>query len=360
MEVTTPVSVAFDEKMDKRSAEAGFYLTPRTDLESINWEGSVMTVTPAQGLIEDRTYTVLLRAGLKDRRGNGMRDPVVAHFSTGDYVAPGVIEGEVETGRARAPGAMVWAYGSEHCPPSFGESPPAGVGQTRGDGRFTIGGLEVGVSYCVYGHLDKDGDGALDEADLFVGADSLIHIDSDSARVSGVTIYLVPDDEPGSITGAVIDSVGPPFDIEVEAAPLDSEEGAAEPDSVGALAEPDSVGAPAAPDSAAAAAAETDSTALARSKANERYLAAKMVVVATDLADSSNFTQAEVGAGGSFNLKGLRPGAYRVEAFRDLNGDKKMALGVEPSAALKSVVVNPGRVAEVGTLILRLRPAVVK
>lgn len=358
MEVTTPVSVAFDEKMDKRSVEAGFYLTPRTDLESINWEGPVMTVTPAQELIEDRTYTVLLRVGLQDRRGNGTRDPVVAHFSTGDYVAPGVIEGEVETGRARAPGAMVWAYGSEHCPPSFGESTPAGVGQARADGRFTIGGLEVGISYCVYGHLDKDGDGTLDEGDLFVGADSLIHIDSDSARVSGVTIYLVPDAEPGSITGAVIDSVGPPFDIEVEAPSLDSEEGAAEPDSVGALAAPDSVGAPAAPDSAAAA--EVDSTALARSKANERYLAAKMIAVATDLADSSNFTQAEVDAGGSFNLKGLRPGAYRVEAFRDLDGDKKVALGVEPSAALKSVEVKPGRVAKVGTLILRLRPAGVK
>ncbi len=346
MAVTTPVSVAFDEKMDKRSVEEGFYLTPWTDLKSVGWEGLVMTVTPARGLVEDRTYTVLLRAGMQDRRGNGTRDPVVAHFSTGDYVAPGVIEGKVETGRARAPGAMVWAYGSEQCPPSFGESPPAGVGQARGDGGFTIGGLEVGVSYCVYGHLDKDGDGALDEGDLFVGADSLIHVDSDSACVSGVTIYLVPEDEPGSITGAVIDSVGPPFDVEVEAASLDSEGGAAKPDSVGVPAGPDS-----------AEAAEVDSTALARSKANESYLAAKMIVVAADLADSSNFTQAEVGAGGSFNLKELRPGVYRVEAFRDLNGDKKAALGVEPSAALKSVEVKPGRVAKVGTLILRLRPA---
>ena len=100
--------------------------------------------------------------------------------------------------------------------------------------------------------------------------------------------------------------------------------------------------------------------ALKRAIADSIYSAAEILVVAVDLADSANYAQAEVGRGGEFTLKGLRPAVYRLEAFRDLNGDKAASVDEEPVAFVDSVEVKPGRTADVGVLSLRRRSEVLE
>lgn len=380
VELSSPISITFDDKMDRRSVESAFYITPPTDMESLNWEGKILTVTPAKGFVEDRTYTVLMRMGIKDRRGNRTPRPVVAHFSTGDSIAPGVVSGKVETGRARAQGVMVWAYDSEQCPPVLEQSSPEGVGQADAAGEFKIGGLDTSRSYCIYGHLDKDLDGELDDEDLFIGADSLVTFVMDSSTVSGLMIFVVPDDEPGVIKGTVIDSAGPPQSPELEGVDpwegtfglenrtrshrdgMDTLGGVAAADtSLGGV--PDSLAVRAVSDSTLVGAAAdstlrtapVDTVALRRAREDSIYRAAKIIVVGVDTADSSNFVQVETTRDGVFTLKNLRPGLYRIEAFRDLNGDKSMDAGTEPAAFRESVTVRAGRTTEVGELVLRLR-----
>jgi uncharacterized protein (DUF2141 family) len=325
--LSSPISIAFGEKMDKGSVEESFYLTPRTDMESLRWKENVLTAYPAEGLREATTYTLLLRAGIKDRRANRTTRPVVAYFSTGDSVSPGRIEGEVKTGGSRAQTVIVWAYDSKDCPPDLASSPPEGVAQAGPQGVFELGGLDVRRSYCVYAHLDKDGDGVLNDDDLFIGADSLIVFSPDSSTVSGVEIYLVPEDELGTISGTVVDSSGPGFEPGV----------------------PPRV---AAPESTLAAAA--DSLALELAKADSVYLAASVIVTATEQADSTNFVQTDASADGKFTLKGVKPGVYRIEAFRDLNGNKTWEPGEEPAAALDDLEVKPGRESPAGVLVLRI------
>jgi uncharacterized protein (DUF2141 family) len=325
--VTSPISMAFGEKMDRGSVEESFYLTPRTDMESLRWSKDVLTAYPAMGLRDTTTYTVLLRAGVKDRRGNATRHPVVVHFSTGDSIRPGTVEGEVKTGKRRAQTVMVWAYDSSNCPPDFEDSPPEGVAQAGAGGAFMLRGLDVRRSYCVYAHLDVEGDGALNDDDLFIGADSLVVFSPDSATVSGVDIYLVPEDEAGTISGAVVDSSGP-------------------------RSEPEGAFQVTAPESTLAAAA--DSLALELARADSAYLAAEVIVTATDRADSTNFVQTEAGADGKFTLKGVEPGVYRILAFRDLNGNRSWQAGEEPAAARDGLVVRPGRECTAGVLVLRI------
>ncbi len=327
VDVASPISIAFSEKMDKGSVEESFYLTPWTDMESLKWTADVFTAYPARELREGTTYTVLLRARIEDRRKNATAKPVVVYFSTGDSINPGVIEGEVKTGSARPQTVMVWAYDSTHCPPDLANSPPEGVAQAGPQGDFKLSGLDVHGTYCVYAHLDRDGDGALDDDDLFIGADSLVALSPDSTIVSGVEIYLVPEDEVGTISGAVADSSAPAF---VPGAP------------------PEVV----APESTLTAAA--DSLALQFAREDSAYLAAPIIVTATDQADSTNFVQADAGANGSFTLKGVKPGVYRVEAFRDLNSDRVLNVGEEPVAALGGLVVRPGRECRAGVLVLRI------
>jgi uncharacterized protein (DUF2141 family) len=380
----SPISITFDDKMNRRSVEGAFFVTPPTDMGSLTWEDRAVKLTTAEGLVEDKTYTVLLGLGMEDRRGNKMKEPVLVHFSTGDSVAPGVVRGKVETGQARVPSVMVWAYPSESCPPELGVTVPDGVGQAGAKGEFFVGGLDTRGTYCVYAHLDRDGDNDLDENDLFIGADSTVVFVPDSSVVSGVTIYLVPDDEPGAITGAVVDSAGPDsLDIAsvvltpATAAPDSGLSGVGDPEGTtrgerapaegaaprGETLAPDSILIPVVSDSAAAPAsaeAPVDTMELKRSIAATMYSAAKIIVLAVDVADSANYAQAEVTKPGPFSLKGLSPGVYRLTAFRDLNGDKEMSVGREPVARLEGVAVGPGRTTDAGELILRRRPEEVK
>lgn len=386
----SPISITFDDKMDRRSVEAAFFVTPPTDMGSLKWMDRVVMLTSRTGLVENRTYTVLLGLGMKDRRGNKMKSPVLIHFSTGDSVAPGVVRGNVETGRARAPSVMVWAYPAERCPPELGLTIPEGVGQAGSKGEFFIGGLDTEESYCVYAHLDRNGNNELDENDLFIGADSTVVFEADSSVVSGVTIFLVPDDEPGNLNGTVVDSSGPDIsDIEAVVLPDLSSAGAdsavpgagsvAEPaeaqDLPGSKPEDTEAGmkrtlsedAGTAADSVSsdstrvpAVAAPVDTMALKRAIADSVYSSAKIVVVAVDMADSANYAQTEIPKPGTFSLKGLPPGEYRLTAFRDLNKDKTHTAGVEPVAWLEAVAVRPGRSAEADTLVLRRRHSKVK
>jgi hypothetical protein len=293
---------------------------------------------------------------------------------------------------------MVWVFDSEECPSTFGEGIPEGVGQSDGTGEFFVGALRVDRSYCVYAHYDLDMDAEMDEGDLLVEADSLVAINADVPAVSGLEIYLVAEDEPGKIAGSVVDSahvvVRPAGVQALDGGPSDDspsdaggggrevlEERSAIPEGTeGALSSTDqrpgeAAGATGldsrsiAPGDAAAdsTGGAFDSTAIhsdtsavildpalvKAAKAESVYLAAPVIVVALDEADSANFVQGSVDRGGTFTLSKVKPGAYRLEVFRDLDGDRGATLGFEPVAVVERLIVRAGRTTEVGELVLR-------
>jgi len=338
--LASEIQITFDDKMDKRSVEGALHITPPTDLESVKWRDRTLLVAPAGALRRNTTYTVLIASRMRDRRNNKAEGPTVVHFSTGEYVAPGVVKGKVETGRARPQGVLVWSFPESECPPDLESSAPAGVAEADAGGEFAVGGLDTTAKYCVYAHLDADYDDELDEGELFIGADSLVAFPRDSMVVRGVTIYLVPDDEPGKIVGTVADSSGgvvPGSEL------LDRWPG------VRGRSAPQR-GAPA---ESLAAPAPVDTLALRRAWADSVYRAAKIVIIAVSETDSTNFAQAVALRDGSFRFKSLKPGAYALTAFRDLDGDKAPDPPEEPTASADGVVVRPGRETDAGLLVLR-------
>jgi hypothetical protein len=396
VELGSAITLLFSEKMNRRSVEGAFRLAPPSDLESLHWEKNSLTLLPAQGLLPDKTYTLILAAGMKDGRGNRTREPSVIHFSTGDSLPPGRLEGSIITGRMKSEGVMVWAFSSESCPPSLGETPPAGAGQVDAKGKFFVGALSLGRSYCLYAHYDIDRNGEVDEGDFLVEADSLVTITVEEQTLSGIEIYLVAEDEPGSIAGTVVDSarvavglVGGPVDT--TGLSIDSRGGnsmrvgfddpALSREAAGTAAESrvqlpdrdpgttDSLGrgrdlvdlpadsAVVFPDSgtvqADTAAVFRDPVAIKMAEAESVYLGAPVIVVVVDVADSANFVQDSMNKGGTFTLSKVSPGTYRLEVFRDLDGDRRATPGVEPVAAIENIIVRPVRKTDVGELILR-------
>jgi hypothetical protein len=381
------VTLLFSEKMNKRSVEGAFHLVPPSDLESLRWEKNSLTLVPAEGLVKERIYTILLAAGMKDARGNKTREPSVIHFSTGDSLPPGRLEGAVITGRLKSQGVMVWAFAPDSCPPSMGTTVPEGAGQADPKGEFFIAALPLDRTYRVYAHYDIDMNGEVDEGDLLVEADTVATITADEPTVEGIEIYLVQEDEPGTIAGTVADSarvaaglVGTPADTAAASLDLPVDDwGAGTPDadvpspgSAEGLGEPrptapDSAGLPGdlsdvAPDSLAVgadtAAVVFDPAAMRVAQAESVYLAATVIVIALDIGDSANFVQGTVEKGGSFALTKVRPGSYRLEVFRDLDGDRSPTPDVEPFVAVEDMIVRPGRTTELGELVLRWPEAV--
>jgi len=381
------VTLLFSEKMNKRSVEGAFRLVPPSDLESLRWEKNSLALVPAEGLLPDRIYTVLLAAGMKDARGNKTREPSVIHFSTGDSLPPGRVEGALITGRLKSQGVMVWAFAPDSCPPSMGTTVPEGAGQADPKGEFFIAALPLDRTYCVYAHYDIDMNGEVDEGDLLVEADTVATVTTDEPTIEGIEIYLVQEDEPGTIAGTVADSartavglVGTPADTAAASLDLPVDDwgagaSAAEVPSPGSAeglgearqSEPDSAGLPwdssdVVPDSLSVepdtAAVVFDPVAVRVAQAESVYLAAPLIVVAVDLGDSANFVQGSVEKGGAYTLTKVKPGSYRLEVFRDLDGDRSATPDVEPIAVVEDVIVRPGRTTELEGLVLRWPEAV--
>jgi hypothetical protein len=363
-------------------------MVPPGDLESLRWERNGLTLIPAQPLEKPRTYTLFLAAGMKDARGNRTPRPIVVHFTTGDSLPAGRLEGKIVTGRLKSQGVMVSVFDSERCPETLGEAAPDGLGQSDAKGEFSVGALPVDRSYCLFAHLDTDMNGEVDEGEAVAEADSLVTVTSEEPTVSGIEIYLAEADEPGRISGAIVDSarvvaglaaaardtVRSSFNLQGGGVSGGEQRGGSRPPARpgppgGGPPPPDStqaVGKPAG-ESPERGVGRLDSTkielepaAIKAARAESAYSAASVVVVAYDQADSSNVVQGSVDKAGTFALSNVKPGTYRLEIFRDLNGDRVATANVEPIVVLEGVVVRPVRTTDVGKLVLRWPSALSK
>lgn len=81
--IHSPVKIAFDQIVDKTSAQAKFSITPEIP-GKFSWNGNVMTYTPDSPLSFSKTYKVTLAKGIESKFGLSSKDQFSALFTTQD------------------------------------------------------------------------------------------------------------------------------------------------------------------------------------------------------------------------------------------------------------------------------------
>jgi len=208
------LSLEFSEAMDKKSVEDWLFLTPETGRMRLSWEGGRLFVHLETPLRDETTYTLFLGSQMTDRRDNPLAFPVLIPFATGDQMDAGGIAGKVTTGRLEPAGHFVFAWEGE---PAFADSvpaPPGGIeqairrGQSDGEGIFELGPLPLGKPLTVCAFYDAEGNRSFDpKTDLWGCLPISVTLADTVSRISGVELFLVYPEEPGTLEGIVLDSL---------------------------------------------------------------------------------------------------------------------------------------------------------
>ena len=225
VDTLTTIQLSFSEPMDRLSVQAGLLLAPGVRSGTWKWEGArTVTFRPDRPLARDRTHVLLLGATARDARGNALEAPVVSHFTTAATFPPGLIDGRVE-GRGVSPdGVYVWAYRDDrgHVPDSTALDMD-GAAQARGGGLFQLVGLDVPGSYRLWTFVDRNRNRTFEPgSDLLAPSDSLVTLAAGAAEARGVRVIAVDPEALARVEGAVIDSLAPgaePLRIEARGVP---------------------------------------------------------------------------------------------------------------------------------------------
>ena len=257
-------------------------------------EGASISVSLGAPLPESTTVAVLLTTGIRDRkregRQNDMSEPYRWIFSTGDSLWPGALQGKVTRVGAESEGiVLVGLYpGEGDTVPDPAVLAPAAITQARRDGTYLLDGLPVdGRPWRLVTMFDRDGNREIRGAGEFVSArtDTLRLVPPQVTRT--LDVELVDPAAPGEVQGTLQRAPGDSVDVWLEFL------------------------------------ADTPETSLTPS------------------------ARARVGAGGTFSVRRVAPGSYRVRAFCDTNLDGTRGEGEAPRDLLH-VVVPPGETVDVG------------
>lgn len=127
-----------------------FLISPRDGVPSVSWHRDAISVRPAHGWRNNTPYSVILRGGLADIRGNVRNTGVTTFFSTGATIPRTRISGQVFDWVAGTPaaGALVESF----VPP---DSLHPFVALVDSSGAFTLDHLPP-ARYTVRAYLDRN------------------------------------------------------------------------------------------------------------------------------------------------------------------------------------------------------------
>jgi hypothetical protein len=355
-----PLVIEFSERMNRSLVRDGLRIAPWPGKLECRWEGEALICDALDGWGAGQTHTVLLGAPAADRRRNGLETPLLFAFSTGDSLARGRVTGRLRTRSVPAGGVPVflfeWPPGLEGPLPAEAELRPdlltaVRIDETESDGGFEFPFVPYGRRFLAAALHDRDGNRAFDEGSDLWGFSEYPVFAADSAAADSLSLYLVFADESGELAGSIVDSACagfvPPGRLRAQA---DSLRGmlSGERDATGFVR---AVGDSAPAIELTIAERESLHVELERLEARTRAAAAESVRCATPIwvtayrvADGS--VAAEVRSGGRFRLEDLPPDTYRLEAFRDLDGDGRRQAAEPHGAVPAEIRLLPGRAVE--------------
>ncbi|HEX7879227.1 MAG TPA: Ig-like domain-containing protein, partial [Candidatus Eisenbacteria bacterium] len=93
------IALTFSEKVERRTLREWIGVNPYRPIKSFHWDGPTIFFELAGGLPADTTVQVYIGSGVTDRAGLPMYPLFSRLFTTGDSIAPGVIEGKLRASR---------------------------------------------------------------------------------------------------------------------------------------------------------------------------------------------------------------------------------------------------------------------
>jgi hypothetical protein len=287
------LSLTFSEGMEPRSTGDAVALAPRVEIEQRRWKGNTLTLTLADTLQRDRTYTVFVGTGARDRHGNGLAQGGSITFSTADTFPPGRIEGEVEARGMRAAGIYLWGYVSPGEPDSTARDFDA-LAFTDTEGRFRMAGLRVPAEYRLWAFADLNLNRSFEPTtDVLVAVDTMLTLTREAPEAAGLSVVVVNPRAEAKVSGAVVDTLG---------------------DSLGVIR-----------------------------------------VLAVSAADTTVRLLADVVGENLFDI-GLAAGTWEIRAFRDLDRNRRFDAGREPASEALRLELEPAAIIADRTLVLRPPP----
>ncbi len=286
------LSLTFSEGMEPRTTNESVSLAPRIEIKRHRWSGRTLSLELAHPLKAHQTYTMFLTEGAHDLHGNLLAGGSAVVFSTADSFPPGRITGRIDAKGFSALGTALWCYEDRpgHVPDSTARDFDA-IGIANAEGVFRIDGLAVPGRYRIWAFADLNGNRSFEpESDVLAPADTVFALDPAHPAAGPVLLHLANPRAPGVLSGAVLDTLG---------------------DSLGVT---------------------------------------RIVAVADS--DTSARIMRDVDPKGGFGLQ-LKPGRYRIRAFRDLDKNRLWNPEKEPASDELLFIVEPA--SEVKDLVLVLR-----
>jgi len=201
-------ALIFNENMDARAAGDAVSIVPTVDISERRWSGRRLTVEFAESLQANRTYTLFLGRGVRDRHGNSVAGRTTIVFTTADSMPPGVIEGTLQARGFAGPGTFLWCYAEGHQPDSTARDFDA-VGLADRDGRFRVVGLAVPGRYRLWAFADLNVNRSFEPStDVLAAIDTTFDLTREHPVASGVLATVVNPAAAGRVAGAVLDSLG--------------------------------------------------------------------------------------------------------------------------------------------------------
>ena len=273
-------TLAFSEGMEPRSTGEAISIAPRIDIKERRWHGRTVALVLAESLAANRTYTLFLGRGARDRHGNLLAGGATVVFTTAATMPPGVLEGAIVARGFPPAGNYVWCYDAAR-----GVTPDStardfdDIGLTDHDGRFRVVGLTVPGRYRLWVFVDLNHNHSFEpETDILAPVDSLFALTPEAPVASGFTVPVANPHAVGFVRGAVIDSVG--------------------------------------------------------------GTSGSLLVVAVAAGDSLRRVTAIADSQRRYELQ-LRPGSWRVRAWRDLDHSRDWQPALEPASAERRIEVAP-------------------
>ena len=202
------LSLTFSEGMEPRSTGDAVALAPRIEIEQRRWKGHTLTLTLADTLDRDRTYTLFVGTGARDRHGNPLAHGASITFSTADSFPPGLIEGRIEARGMSGAGIYLWGYVTPGEPDSTARDFDA-LAFTDGEGRFRLAGLRVPAAWRLWAFADLNSNRSFEPlTDVLVAVDTVFTLTAGAPRARGIAFEVVNPRAEAKVAGTVVDTLG--------------------------------------------------------------------------------------------------------------------------------------------------------
>jgi len=201
-------SLTFSEGMEPRTTGDAVAIVPHVEIAQQRWKGNTLTLRLADTLEADRTYTLFVGNGARDRHGNTMSQGATITFSTADQFPPGRIEGRVEARGMTAASIYLWGYEAPREPDSTARDFDA-LAFTDAEGRFRMAGLRVPGTYRLWAFADLNFNRSLEpRTDVLVPLDTTIVLTPGVPAALGLAMLVVNPRAEGKVSGTVVDTLG--------------------------------------------------------------------------------------------------------------------------------------------------------